>query len=227
MADRIVSGTEDAFRRGLAAVWPEKVPLLSYEELGSTSTHARSLLESGRRPPFAVFAKRQTAGRGRRGKSFFSPAGGVYCTLALPDVPEPESSLVTLLAAVALRAAILSVCGKETGIKWVNDLYCGGKKVCGILSERLEGGILIGFGIDLAAQEYPEELVGIAGDLGCPDTDPALLAGACAGEILRRIARLPDHAFLAEYREYCFLPGREIVYSENGEKVRAVALGVE
>ena len=125
-------------------MWPEKVPLLSYEELGSTSTHARSLLESGRRPPFAVFAKRQTAGRGRRGKSFFSPAGGVYCTLALPDVPEPESSLVTLLAAVALRAAILSVCGKETGIKWVNDLYCGGKKVCGILSERLEGGILIG-----------------------------------------------------------------------------------
>ena len=72
MEERRISGAEGAFRRGVESAWPEEVPLLSCEELDSTSTRARSMLESGREPPFAVLAKRQTAGRGRRGKRFFA-----------------------------------------------------------------------------------------------------------------------------------------------------------
>ena len=227
MEKRTFGGEEHAFRRGLAGAWPGEVPLFSFEELGSTSTHARSMLESGSEPPFAVLAKRQTEGRGRRGKGFFSPEGGVYCTLALTSPAAEETGLVTLLAAASVHAGILSVCGRETGIKWVNDLYYEGKKVCGILSERLPGGILIGFGIDLVPREYPEELAGIAGDLGCPDTDPAMLAGACVGEVLRRAASLPEHGFLEEYRKSCFLPGREITFTENGTQIRAEAIGIE
>ena len=197
-----------------------------YDTLTSTNDCASAFLKEGIRPPFAVAASSQTAGRGRRGKSFFSPEGGVYCTLALPVVSAEDMPLVTVLAATAIRKGITDVTGRETKIKWVNDLFYEGKKVCGILAENLGESMLIGFGIDLVPAEMPPGLETVAGSLNSP-ADRYALAGACTGEIMKLISFLPDRNFLTEYRENCFLIGRSIIFMKNGRQYEAVAEKVE
>ena len=83
-----------------------------------------------------VVATKQTAGRGRLGRSFLSKRGGVYFSIVLhPKKQEKETLFITVAAAVAAARAIESVSGKKCDIKWVNDIYINGKKVCGILAE--------------------------------------------------------------------------------------------
>lgn len=105
-----------------------------------------------------VAAGMQTAGRGRRGRSFASPEGaGLYLSVILKTgLPMQDAALTTFAAAVAVRRAVKAVCGKELAIKWVNDLYWQGKKCCGILTEAVtdveSGGLdhmVVGIGIDL------------------------------------------------------------------------------
>ena len=110
------------------------IPVYGFDVLDSTSDEARPRLASGEYVPFAVTAVKQTAGRGRRGKSFHSPEGGVYLSLVLPLPGDGSIPLLTPMAAVAIRRAILAVTGRETGINWVNDLFFDGRKVCGILA---------------------------------------------------------------------------------------------
>ena len=107
-----------------------------------------------------VLASQQTAGRGRLGRRFESPAGkGVYLSLVLrPSLPMTEAQAVTVSAAVAVCRAVKKLCGLELGIKWVNDLYYNGKKVCGILTEA---------GADLESGQLEWLVVGIL----CPDFD--------------------------------------------------------
>ena len=149
----------------------------------STSSEARRRLLAGEMPPFALSALRQTAGRGRQGKAFFSPEGGVYLTVALPAdaLPVTEAVPLTVRAAVSVAESIEAQAGLSLGIKWVNDLYFRGKKVAGILAEAVtdpETGrlraVLVGVGINLtpppADTSFPDDL-SLAG--GLFDTLPA------------------------------------------------------
>ena len=85
-----------------------------------------------------ITSEKQTGGRGRQGKSFSSPEGGLYMTLLLRcGMPITTAVGATSCSAVAVSRAIKNVCGIDTGIKWVNDIYAGGKKLCGILTEAV------------------------------------------------------------------------------------------
>lgn len=139
------------------------VPVKIYRELDSTNRAAKEAAFSGEAGHGAlILARRQKSGRGRRGRSFYSPENaGLYMSIVLrPDRTLKEGLLITTAAATAVCRAVKKICGIDLGIKWVNDLYFHNKKVCGILTEAVtdfeSGNIefaVVGIGLNLYMPE--------------------------------------------------------------------------
>jgi len=209
-----------------------------YETVGSTNTELMALARQGAAEGTVVLARQQTAGRGRLGRRFESPAGkGIYLSLVLrPGLPMTEAQAVTVSAAVAVCRAVKRLCGLDLGIKWVNDLYYNGKKVCGILTEAgadLESGqlewLVVGIGLNLTSrpEDWPEELRPIAGSLypgGPAPVSRAALAGAIARELL---GLCPAFDCLDEYRARCFVPGHWVTVCTGTESYAAKAVDID
>lgn len=190
-----------------------------HDAVGSTNDLAKSAALSHR--PLAIIANRQTAGRGRLGRTFVSPGGtGLYLSIALkPMFSLEHSQYVTMAAAVATARAIERVCGASVGIKWVNDLFLNGHKVCGILTEAMtnfETGqidrLVIGIGINCFPGSFPPELEGIAGSIAdSPGSfSRSILAAEVVNETIRILDDLEAHHFLDDYRKRCIVLGRTI-----------------
>ena len=145
-------------------IWLGK-KIYSYKEIDSTNVQAGRLAGEGAEHGSLIVTDLQTAGRGRRGRQWNSPEGsGLYFSLILkPDIRPDGASMLTLVAAMAVTKAIERATGMRPGIKWPNDVVLSGKKVCGILTEMSiqEKGIahiIVGIGINVNAQEFPEEI---------------------------------------------------------------------
>jgi BirA family biotin operon repressor/biotin-[acetyl-CoA-carboxylase] ligase len=108
-----------------------------YKTLSSTNTLLKQKAEAGEKEGKVAIAETQSGGKGRLGRSFFSPMGtGIYMSILLrPQLEMENAVLITTLAAVCVAQAVENVTDKQTGIKWVNDIYYNGKKICGILTE--------------------------------------------------------------------------------------------
>ena len=220
------------------AVGPYPAPIHLHDTLESTNQTAKQLALEGAAHGTLVLAGHQTAGRGRKGRVFESPAGkGVYLSLVLRvSVPASEALAVTISAAVAVARAVKALCGLELGIKWVNDLYYQGKKVCGILTEAgtsVESGqlewLVVGIGLNLTTSpaDWPEELARTAGSLypgGPAPVSRAVLAGAIARELL---SLCPAFDCLDEYRARCFVPGHWVTVCTGAETYAAKALSID
>ena len=187
--------------------------------------------------PLVIIADRQTAGKGRLGRRFESPAGtGEYMSVVFrPDFDISKSLFVTMAAAVGTCRAIENVTGKHPGIKWVNDLYIGRKKICGILTEAqsdLETGtidrLITGIGVNCYPGSFPKEVEDVAGSLADDPSEFAreILAAAMINEILPLITKPDISSFLDEYRERCFILGKEIkihpTYGDAGIRAHAI-----
>lgn len=211
------------------------------EEATSTNTVAKELAEQGKPEGAVVIAQQQTAGKGRLGRSFSSPPEtGLYMSILLrPKFSAEESLSITTAAAVAVAGAVEAVTGQNAQIKWVNDVYLNGYKVCGILTEAsidfetqgLRYAVLgIGVNIQTPAGGFPEELKEIAGALYEKDAPPETRA-AVAAEILNRFfgfyQTLTDRPFLPEYRRRSLLTGMEISFVSGSTKQKGTVLGVD
>ena len=207
--------------------------LFLYGEIDSTNNEARRLALQG--SGAAVFlADKQLSGRGRMGRSFYSPEGtGIYLSMLLPiDRKAEEVLLITSAAAVAVRRAILAATGRETGIKWVNDLYYKERKVCGILCESVQAEerryIIVGVGINLSTEVFPDEISSVAGSLGVLGEDKrGELAALCITELYRIWRNISDGSIMEEYRRYSTVLGKEIAYTENGAAYYGVAENID
>lgn len=209
--------------------------------VGSTNTVLRALAEQGAPEGTVVIADEQTGGRGRMGRVFYSPAGsGIYLSLLLRPVNADPRQTVTLTAAaaVALCQAIEAVSEKSPQIKWVNDIFLNGRKICGILSEAafgLESGapeyVVVGVGINAYTPEggFPPELAEIAG---------ALWERPVPGGKNRLAAEFVNHfwklytagdpaAFLEDYRRHSLVVGKDITVIAGGKETPAHALGID
>ena len=198
-----------------------------YPILDSTNTRAKELAMDGAPHGTVVIADRQSAGRGRLGRRFFSPAGcGIYLSLLLrPEemgLSQCDTVLITTAASVAVARAVSQTLHKELKIKWVNDLYFGEKKVCGILTEGVVNPqyqaidvIILGIGVNYRTPEgdFPMELQNIAGALlNAAETAPPKdeLAEAIAKEVLSLLPQIESRGFLKEYRDRSMTLGRRI-----------------
>ena len=145
------------------------------EKMDSTNTQAKRLGEEDAENGTVVIAEQQTAGKGRRGKTWVSPLGNCYFTVLLrPDVHADRASMITLISALALAQAVEKVMDLETMIKWPNDVIANGKKLCGILTESssdLEyiNYVVVGIGVNCNQTEFPEEIREIASSI-CLET---------------------------------------------------------
>jgi len=207
----------------------------TFSTIDSTNTYAKQLAENGAPEGTLVLAEHQTAGRGRMGRSFFSPAGtGLYMSLILRPVFSPSEVLsVTACAAVAVCEAVEALSGRKAGIKWVNDVYLDNRKVCGILTEAafVPGSnsvryAVLGIGVNTTPPEgdFPPELAGIAAAVfNRNDADMRLrLAAAVLDRFLTYYPSLTEKNFYSGYRDRLFLRGQpvEILWgSDTGEGI--------
>lgn len=211
-----------------------------YSEVTSTNTLLREAAENGAPEWTVIVAESQTAGRGRRGHSFWSPEGtGLYLSVLLrPVLPTAEViPLLTPAAAVAAARAIEAISDQRADIKWVNDIYCDNKKVCGILTEGRPNAqtdgltyAVVGVGINVSppSDGFPEEIRDRAGAvLDAPaDTARERLAAAFLEEFRELYMQLPAVTFYDEYRERCLRLGRSVTIPIGEERVAATALDV-
>lgn len=143
-----------------------------YETIDSTNIRAKRLAEEGAAAGTLVISDCQEAGRGRRGRPWISPPGeNIFMSLILrPDIPPASASMITLTAALAVRAGIEETAGLSAFIKWPNDIVSNGRKLCGILTEmsaEMEGVhyVVVGVGINANMKEFPEEVKNTATSL--------------------------------------------------------------
>lgn len=199
-------------------------PVTCLDVTDSTNQRLKEICRGGDRRPQLLCADAQTAGRGRLGRSFLSPEKtGVYMSLLLP-LPEGELPL-TIRAGAAVCRAVEETCRLHLSIKWVNDLFLSGKKVCGILAEGVEGMAVLGIGLNVTLPKDGFPGVPIAGALQT-DIPREILIGRIAFHVLHALQEAPD-SVLSLYRERMLLRGKEITYRQNGQEKNARVLGVD
>lgn len=178
------------------------------EITGSTNQDVKELALQGAADGTVVYADMQTAGRGRRGRSWLSQKGEslLFSLLLLPDISPDKASQITLLMALAVAKVLREQYAFDAKIKWPNDIVVGGKKVCGILTELYPDGngnyfIIVGCGINVRQKTVPDELQDIATSLLLESSHHSLIA---TDELLQGV--------LAEFEQYYgrFLTGANL-----------------
>jgi BirA family transcriptional regulator, biotin operon repressor / biotin---[acetyl-CoA-carboxylase] ligase len=180
-------------------------PILFFDTIGSTNDVAGTLASSGVREGAVVIADAQTAGRGRRGRAWFSPpAAGLYVSVVLAPgrarvSPERATALLTLAAGVALSEAVERVTGLAPAIKWPNDLLVDRRKLAGILAEGVAApasaglqAVVLGYGINVSPAAYPRELASRVTSLETELGRSIDRAAVCAESLASLAARYHD-----------------------------------
>lgn len=209
--DRIVSQLNSPYTVTVAA------------EISSTNTALKEMAAAGAPLGTTLIAARQTGGRGRLGRQFHSPEGGLYLSTLVSPV-----DAVTCRAAVAAARAIESLCAASIDVKWVNDLYVNGRKVAGILAEGVfapDGtlaAVVLGIGINVGETAFPADLQSIATSLG--NEGYCLAREDVAVAFLNALpTALTDSAAMAEYRRRNLVVGRQVTVWQGNITYTATA----
>ncbi len=218
----------------------KSIPITLLPCTDSTNEDMKKSARNGAEEFSLIVADRQQKGKGRLGRSFFSPEGtGLYMSLLLkPDCTVEQSTLLTTLAATAAAEAIEEVTGIRADIKWVNDIFIDGKKVAGILTEgsvsadktRPEWAV-IGIGINISPPEkgFPDEIRDIAGYL-LPKGDFNLrnrLVAATVNRIFDYYSHFSRKAFIDCYRKRLFFLGEKVTLIRDGKETEVTAVDID
>jgi len=217
----------------------EKEKIRIFSSLPSTNATAKEMATCGAPEGTLCIAEMQTKGRGRMNRQFFSPKQtGLYMSIILrPKLDPSDALLITTLAAVAVAEASEMLTGIPAQIKWVNDVYMNGKKVCGILTEaafnmetRQLDYVVLGIGVNLYTpkEEFPTSIQNIAGSLFSAPL-PHARCRVAAG-ILERFYyyynQIDTKKFLKSYQERSLLDGQSVEVMQGNDKYTASVLGV-
>lgn len=206
------------------------IDVFIYDTIDSTNDEAKRLLPI---KDSLIVSNRQTKGKGRCGKSFYSPKdSGIYLSLVIhPNIKLNDALKITSITSVALCDALIEICNINPKIKWVNDIYLNNKKISGILTEAItdfETGItntlIIGIGININTSLFPDELNSIATSINKKINRNKLIA-----KITNNIYDIPlnDTSYLNKYKEYSCVLNKEIIYYENDVPHNATAKDID
>ncbi len=214
-----------------------------YDVVSSTNDLLKESAQNGAPEGSIILSDMQTKGRGRTGRLFYSPKDiGLYMSILLrPHQKMFEPGLITACAAVSVQRAILKLYSLSVKIKWVNDLYADGKKLCGILAEghfNQSGNpdyIVLGIGINLAPPEdgYAPEIAGICTSLSelTENREVVLSKSELCTEIVKEFfhfyTHLSDLSFLDIYKKESCVLGNEVTYVQNGITKTAFAIDID
>ena len=206
------------------------IEIFTHKLVSSTNDVAKSLALDGANHGTVVISEEQSAGKGRLGRVFYSPANtGIYMSMILrPNLTAIDSVLITTSASVAICNAIQKVTGIECQIKWINDIYLNNKKVGGILTEastNFESGtidyLILGIGINFNVPKgsFPKELESIASSLFTNNNENInrnMLCAEIINNILSMIKQIKNYDFISEYKKRSIILNNEIVYISSG-----------
>lgn len=211
------------------------------DEVNSTNIAAKELASAGAPHGTAVAADMQTMGRGRLGRTFVSPAGtGLYLSVILrPEIELEATAMMTTAASVAVAEAVEKLTGSAAQIKWVNDVYLNGKKICGILTEASLGlemksldYAVIGIGVNVRSVrgKFDSELIKTASSIE-DETGLIIDRNALCAAILDRLEfytdSLRERSFLEGYRRRELLTGNDITAMVGNQPITGKALGID
>ena len=185
--------------------------------------------------PQLFVAREQTAGRGRMGRRFSSRSnGGIYMSLLyFTDKPLCDAVSITTAAASIVAVEIERVTGSDVKIKWVNDIYNEKGKICGILVESVPASrntvaIIVGIGINIGEENFPEELCGIAASIGNIDGKEESLVSGIAQRLLDHSSAPEDRGYMTEYRKRLMMLGESVNLLNCGEIIdEGTVVGVD
>jgi BirA family biotin operon repressor/biotin-[acetyl-CoA-carboxylase] ligase len=217
-----------------------------FPTIDSTNTLAVNMAEQGAEHGTVIHADRQTGGRGRGGRQFESPAGGLYFSLILrPALELADLPLITLAAGIGLCASVREVASVPVMMKWPNDLYLHERKLAGILTESgpIRSGraefVVIGVGLNVTTtpKQFPPQLrqkcismaadsADFAGPASCPQVETLL--PLLVNALHRAGQRLSEdkEELLAEWRAFDYLRGRQLHYVQHEKEILATGIGL-
>ncbi|MDO5794428.1 biotin--[acetyl-CoA-carboxylase] ligase [Turicibacter bilis] len=210
----------------------KQFPIYVYQQIGSTNTEAKQQALNGAPHGTIILAEEQTQGRGRLGRKFYSPKGtGIYMSIILrPQLHLNQAIQVTTTVAVAVCRVIEKLTNQNPHIKWVNDIYLGKQKICGILTEAVtdfESGqvefIILGIGLNVNTVDFPADLHEIAGSLNPKDVTRNQLCAHLLNELFSLFSKLNDPQVLEEYKSKSNVLGNWITFMKNQESYEAFA----
>lgn len=208
---------------------PEQITVI--DVVDSTMIKGRDMLNAGVSRPFGVVSNQQTAGYGKKGRSFFSPKGaGIYQTFVFDIQNEFDAGLLTTGVAVSVAHAIFKVSGIQVDLKWVNDLYLNDRKIAGILVEGILTNnvvtqVAIGIGLNILPTAVPQELKHIVGTLGV-DVDKNLLVQTIFSEIVGDFSDYKSGLHLTYYRNHSYLQNKHVILKTGNAVVEGDICGV-
>ena len=219
---------DEARVRGELGRYTDALQVRVLSQVDSTNARLKEGARTGAiHPPFLLAADYQTAGRGRLGRTFVSPPGtGLYMSLlaSLPENTPPGR--ITILSAVAVCRALEELTSLRPAVKWVNDIFVRGRKVCGILAEGVGQAVIIGIGVNVSTPPggFPPE-AGVAGALNVP-LDRSLLAGRITRFLMDGLGDPLSPELLSQYRQRMPLMGREVCYMLGGRQEKGRVTGI-
>lgn len=221
---------------------PQNFDIEVIKSVTSTNTVLKEEAANGEKEGKVLIALEQTMGKGRMGRTFFSPSDtGIYMSILLrPAFNASDSLFITTAAAVAVAKAIEDIAPVEAKIKWVNDIYCDNKKVCGILTEAsinvetagLEWAVLgIGINITKPKNDFPDDIKNIAASI-FDESDyngqvKSKLAAGVINYFWEYYENIQEKLFMEEYRNRSCVIGKEIRIIERDKQVKAKAIDID
>lgn len=214
------------------------VDIITFKTIDSTNLTAKKMALEGAKHGTVVLSEEQTQGRGRLGRSFYSPkSSGIYMSILMrPQLDMQSSLLITTAASVAVCRAIEKLTGLQPQIKWVNDIYLNGKKICGILTEAVtnfESGsieyIILGIGMNVTTSDFPDEIKEIASAL-FDNSSKKITRNEIAAEIIYQVFEITNElatkAFMQEYKKRSFIIGSQVNVIQPNETYLATAIDI-
>jgi BirA family biotin operon repressor/biotin-[acetyl-CoA-carboxylase] ligase len=186
-----------------------------FKEVTSTNEVARQYLEEGT----VIVADTQTRGRGRHAREWHSPEGGLWCSLVVKHEPAP---VLNLAAALAVSKAFEHF-GLKTKLKWPNDVHIDQRKICGILSETEGDYIIVGVGVNLNNEEFPEDIPGTSYFM---ETGNVVDKMEFLKEFVETFYTVIQDEFLNEYRKYSSTIGSTVMV-RNGREITGTAVDID
>lgn len=216
----------------------QKLNITIFDELDSTNNYLKKLGSQGEKENQLVIALSQTGGRGRMGRSFYSPNGtGIYFSLLLhPKFSAEKSLFLTVMAAVSVAETVMKYNSNDVKIKWVNDIYIDGKKVCGILTEgsinsdKMLDYAVVGIGINVLAPEngFPDDIKTSATAI-FPGKTQDYIKEKIVADVVNKFFDMHngnDTDYVRRYKEYSYLTGKYINIISGGTTRPATVIDI-